>query len=339
MSNITIKELALELNLSAATVSRALSDSYEISAATKQRVWDLAKKLNYEPNPSASTLRSHKTKTLAVIVPEIANNFFSQAINGIEEVLRQHGYHVLIYQTHENSETEAAFIKSLLSGRVDGVLISVSSETNNNDHFTELNKNIPVVFFDRALENMEAVKITTNDYESAYIATEHLIECGCKKIGFLFALNNLSTGKNRLTGYIDALANNNIVYDETLVISCDKDERQNYARIKDLLAKNQPDGLISSIEELVLPCYAICEELNINIPDDLKIVSFSNLKTAPFLNPSLTTITQPAFEIGITAATLILKLLNKKQVDTNEVVVLKSDLIERGSTAVKKFKV
>jgi LacI family transcriptional regulator len=339
MSNITIKELALELNLSAATVSRALSDSYEISAATKQRVWDLAKKLNYEPNPSASTLRSHKTKTLAVIVPEIANNFFSQAINGIEEVLRQHGYHVLIYQTHENSETEAAFIKSLLSGRVDGVLISVSSETNNNDHFTELNKNIPVVFFDRALENMEAVKITTNDYESAYIATEHLIECGCKKIGFLFALNNLSTGKNRLNGYIDALANNNIAYDETLVISCDKDESQNYSHIKDLLAKNKPDGLISSIEELVLPCYAVCEELHINIPDDLKIVSFSNLKTAPFLNPSLTTITQPAFEIGITAATLILKLLNKKQVDTNEVVVLKSDLIERGSTAVKKFKV
>jgi LacI family transcriptional regulator len=339
MSNITIKELALELNLSAATVSRALSDSYEISAATKQRVWDLAKKLNYEPNPSASTLRSHKSKTLAVIVPEIANNFFSQAINGIEEISRQHGYHVLIYQTHENSETEAAFIKSLLSGRVDGVLISVSSETNNNDHFTELNKNIPVVFFDRALENMEAVKITTNDYESAYIATEHLIECGCKKIGFLFALNNLSTGKNRLNGYIDALANNNIAYDETLVISCDKDESQNYSHIKDLLAKNKPDGLISSIEELVLPCYAVCEELHINIPDDLKIVSFSNLKTAPFLNPSLTTITQPAFEIGITAATLILKLLNKKQVDTNEVVVLKSDLIERRSTAVKKFKV
>jgi LacI family transcriptional regulator len=337
MSNITIKELALELNLSAATVSRALSDSYEISAATKQRVWDLAKKLNYEPNPSASTLRSHKSKTLAVIVPEIANNFFSQAINGIEEVSRQHGYHVLIYQTHENSEIEAAFIKSLLSGRVDGVLISVSSETNNKDHFTELNNNIPVVFFDRALENINAVKITTNDYESACIATEHLIECGCKKIGFLFALNNLSTGKNRLSGYMDALANNNIAYDETQVINCDNDESQNYARIKDLLAKNKPDGLISSIEELILPCYAICEELHINIPDDLKIVSFSNLKTAPFLNPSLTTITQPAFEIGITAATLILKLLNKKQVDTNEIVVLKSDLIERGSTAVKKI--
>jgi len=337
MSNITIKELALKLNLSAATVSRALSDSYQISTATKQRVWDLAKKLNYEPNPSASTLRSHKTKTLAVIIPEIANNFFSQAINGIEEVSRQHGYHVLIYQTHESSEIEAAFIKSLVSGRVDGVLISVSSETNNNDHFTELNKNIPVVFFDRALENIDAVKITTNDYESAYIATEHLIKCDCKKIGFLFALNNLSTGKNRLNGYTDALANNNIAYDETLVINCDKDESRNHGHIKDLLTKNKPDGIISSIEELVLPCYAICEELNINIPDDLKIVSFSNLKTAPFLNPSLTTITQPAFEIGITAATLILKLLNKKQVDTNEVVVLKSDLIERGSTAVKKI--
>jgi LacI family transcriptional regulator len=335
MSNITIKELALELNLSAATVSRALSDSYEISTATKKRVWDLAKKLNYEPNPSASTLRSHKSKTLAVIVPEIANNFFSQAINGIEEISRQHGYHVLIYQTHDNSETEAAFIKSLLSGRVDGVLISVSSETNNKDQFAELNENIPVVFFDRTLENIDAVKITTNDYESSYDATQHLIECGCKKTGFLFALNNLLTGKNRLDGYMDALANNSIAYDETLIINCDSDKSKNYLHIKNLLAKNKPDGLISSIEELVLPCYAICEELSINIPDNLKIVSFSNLKTAPFLNPSLTTITQPAFEIGLTAATLIIKLLNKKQVDTNEVVVLKSSLIKRGSTAVK----
>nr|WP_067059558.1 LacI family DNA-binding transcriptional regulator [Mucilaginibacter sp. L294] len=332
MSNITIKELALELNLSAATVSRALSDSYEISAATKQRVWDLAKKLNYEPNPSASTLRSHKSKTLAVIIPEIANNFFSQAINGIEEVSRQHGYHVLIYQTHDNSETEAAFIKSLLSGRVDGVLISVSSETNNKDHINSLDKNIPVVFFDRTLEDIAAVKITTNDYESAYIATEHLIERGCKKIGFLFALNNLSTGKSRLSGYTDALASNNITYDKNQVITCDKNESQNHSRIKKLLAKNKPDGIISSIEELVLPCYAICEELNISIPDDLKIISFSNLKTAPFLNPSLTTITQPAFEIGITAATLLLKLLNKKQVDTDEIVVLKSTLIKRAST-------
>lgn len=336
MSNITIKQLALELNLSAATVSRALSDSYEISAATKQKVWDLAKKLNYEPNPSASTLRTHKSKTLAVIVPEIANNFFSQAINGIEEISRQHGYHVLIYQTHNNSETEAAFIKSLWSGRVDGVLISVSSETNNNDHFTGLDKNIPVVFFDRTLENIDAVKITTNDYESAYMATEHLIENGCKKIGYLFALNNLTTGKNRLSGYTDALASNNMVYDENQVITCDKDENQNYSRIKKLLTKNKPDGIISSIEELVLPCYAICQELNINIPNDVKIVSFSNLKTAPFLNPSLTTITQPAFEIGETAATLMLKLLNKKQVDTNEVVVLKSALIKRESTAVNK---
>jgi len=332
MSNITIKGLALELNLSAATVSRALSDSYEISAATKQRVWDLAKKLNYEPNPSASTLRSHKSKTLAVIIPEIANNFFSQAINGIEEISRQHGYHVLIYQTHDNSETEAAFIKSLLSGRVDGVLISVSSETDNNDHFTELNKNIHVVFFDRTLEDIDAIKITTDDYESAYIATEHLIECGCKKIGYLSALNNLSAGKKRLSGYADALASHHVVYDKNLVINCDNNENQNYSHIKDLLSQNKPDGIISAIEELVLPCYKICQDLHINIPHDLKIVSFSNLKTAPFLNPSLTTITQPAFEIGQAAATLLLKLLNKKQVDTNEAVILKSTLIKRAST-------
>ncbi|WP_042723108.1 LacI family DNA-binding transcriptional regulator, partial [Flavobacterium sp. B17] len=120
MDKVNIKKLAAELNLSAATVSRALRDSHEIGAATKARVMEMARKMNYVPNPSASNLRSHKSKTIAVIVPEIANSFFSQAINGIEEIARAHNYHVLIYQTHENVELENAFIRSLLSGRVDG---------------------------------------------------------------------------------------------------------------------------------------------------------------------------------------------------------------------------
>jgi LacI family transcriptional regulator len=163
--NVTVKTLAKELNISIGTVSKALNDSYEISIDTKQKVLDLAKKLKYERNPAASNLRSQKTKTIAVIIPQIANNFFSLAINGIEEIARKRGYHVLIYLTHENSEIEIAFTDSLLSGRVDGILISVSSSTENLDHFRELVNKIPVVFFDRTIEDIEAIKITADDYE------------------------------------------------------------------------------------------------------------------------------------------------------------------------------
>ncbi|HMI05689.1 MAG TPA: LacI family DNA-binding transcriptional regulator [Pedobacter sp.] len=331
--NVTVKTLAKELNISIATVSKALNDSYEISIDTKQKVWDLAKKLKYERNPAASNLRSHKTKTIAVIIPEIANNFFSLAINGIEEIARKRDYHVLIYQTHENSETEIAFTDSLLSGRVDGILISVSSSTENYEHFKELVKKIPVVFFDRTIEDIDAVKITTDDYESSYNAACHLIENGCKNIAYLYALNNLSTGQKRLSGYQDALRDHNLPANPDLIISYDKDAEKNYDNIKQLIVSQKPDGIISSIEEFALPCYYVCRDLGLNIPDDLKIISFSNLSTAPLLSPSLSTITQPAFEIGKEAAGFLFKILDKKPFDQDEVPTLKSTLIKRESSS------
>jgi LacI family transcriptional regulator len=332
MGNVNIKILAQELGLSIATVSRALRDSYEISAETKQKVLDMAKKLNYEPNPSASNLRSHKSKTIAVIVPEVANNFFSLAINGIEEIARQHGYHVLVYQTHENSEIEMEFTRRLLSGRVDGILISVTSETQNNQHFKDIINELPIVFFDRAFEDLSAVKIITDDYESTYNATLHLIACGCKRIAYLVALNKLSTGKKRLAGYRDALRDSYITINEALIVPGDNQDDENYRQIKSLLTDHKPDGIISSIEELALPCYYACKELNLNIPHDVKLVSFSNLKTAALLNPSLTTITQPAFEIGKEAAGILFRILTKRHFEPNETTILKSVLVKREST-------
>jgi len=332
MGNINLKELALALNLSTATVSRALRDSHEISPETKKKVLELAKQLNYEPNPAASNLRSHKTKTIAVIIPEVTNNFFSQAINGIEEIARRHDYHVLIYQTHENSDLEMAFMRRLLSGRVDGILISVASETNNDQNFKDIINQLPVVFFDRVNENIDAVKITTDDYESTYNATCHLIECGCKKIAYLMALNNLSTGRKRFAGYCAALNDNSIIKNDALVINDANNEDENYTLIKKLLIDEKPDGIITSIENLALPFYYVCKDLNLNIPRDIKIISFSNLKTAPLLNPSLSTITQPAFEMGKEAAGILFKILNKKYFEPNETLVLKSTIIKREST-------
>lgn len=328
---VNIKRLAQELNISIATVSKALNDSYEISLKTKNRVWTLAKELNYTPNPAASNLRSHKTKTIAVVIPCVANNFFSLSIKGIEEIARQYGYHVLIYQTHENIEMEISFTNSLLNGRVDGILTSVSSSEYNSEYYTTLVKKVPLVFFDRVYEDLEAVKITTDDYEISFEATLHLINSGCKKIAFLYGLENLPAGKARYQAYQDALKAHNIAIDEELVIRYDEDEEINFERIMKLLESKKPDALFSSIEEFIIPSYLACKELNLNIPTAVKILSFSNMNTARILNPSLTTITQPAFEIGREAAKCLFKILNKKELEERN-IVLKSILIKREST-------
>lgn len=329
---VNIKRLAQELNISIATVSKALNDSYEISLKTKNRVWDLAKQLNYTPNPAASNLRSNKTKTIAVIIPFVANNFFSRAIKGIEEIARKYGHHVLIYQTHEDIEMEMSFTNSLLNGRVDGILTSVSSSEYNLDYYKNLVKKIPLVFFDRVYKNLDAYNVTTDDYEISYDATVHLLGCGCKKIAYLYGLENLPAGKARFSGFEDALHDNGLIVDDQLVSKYVEDEEQNLKQISDLLSRHQPDALFSSIEEFVIPAYTACKALRFQIPEDIKIISFSNQATAHLLNPSLTTITQPAFEIGREAATCLFKILNKKGHGDDQDIILKSTLIKRKST-------
>jgi LacI family transcriptional regulator len=267
-----------------------------------------------------------------VIVPEIANNFFSLAINGIEDVALKLDYHVLIYQTHESSEIEASFLMRLLSGRVDGILISLACETVDKEHIKKVSDQLPVVFFDRVHDDIEGVKVATDDYESAYNAVQHLIENGCKKIGYLLALNTLSTGKKRLQGYLDALKYNRFPDDEKLILESGANSNENYALIKNFIAEQKPDGILSSIEGLAMPCYYACKELELNIPNDLKLISFSNLAHAELLNPSLTTINQPAFEIGVEAAGILFKIFNKRWYEPNETIILKSNLIKREST-------
>lgn len=334
MDQVNLKRLAKELNLAVSTVSRALSDSYDISVETKEKVLSLAKKLNYHPNPYARSLRKRNSNTIAIVIPEIANNFFSLAINGIEEIAQARGYHVLIYLTHENPEKEAAFIRHLMSGRVDGILMSLSSGTDNIAHIRELKENnIPIVFFDRICEDIETVKVTTNDYESGYRATEHLIEKGCRNIGYLALSKNLSIGQRRVEGYTEALKNYQIPVREDYIVHCENNEG-NYEKIKKLLSSGErPDGVFASVELLAIQCYEVCKELGIRIPEDIKVVGFSNLRTASLLNPSLTTVTQPAFDIGKEAATALFRALGKKAAELEDKkIILSSVLIERDST-------
>lgn len=332
---MNLKQLAKELNLSISSVSKALRDSHEISHATKQIVLAKAKELNYQVNPFASSLRKQKSKTIAVVIPEIANNFFSLAINGVEAIAQEKGYHVLIYLTHEEQEKEIAITKILQNGRVDGILISLSSNTEGTSHIEELKENgIPLVFFDRVAENMDSPKVTTDDYNSGFKATEHLIENGCNRIAFLSISDSLSISTKRKSGYLDALKKNEIKQDENLLIQCSNDNEKNKAILRKLLkAKNRPDCIFASVEKLALSTYEVCHELKLNIPKDVKVLSFSNLKTAALLNPSLTTITQPAYEIGYEAASILFRLIEKKGYNfILDKTVLKSSLIPRNST-------
>lgn len=334
MDNINIKKLAKELNISTSTISRAFNGNTDINKDTKERILAYAKQHNYLPNHYASNLRDKKTKTLAVIVPEIANDFFSQAINGIEEVARKKGFYILLYRTDDVFEKEVSFVNYLNNGKADGIIMSVSGEASDHNYLRQLEKkHVPVVFFDRVYEDIEAAKVTTNDYDASFAATEHLIKTGCKKVAYLVVNKSISIGKVRMQGYMDALAKHKIVFDDTLVIDCSNDEKENYKILKKALQVIRPDGIFSSVERLAFATYYVCNDLGISIPNDLKVISFSSLRVAPLLSPPLSTITQPAYEMGVKAATLLFDVLENNGSAPKKQHVLKSKLFIRKSSS------
>lgn len=335
MSSINLKRLSEELGLSISSVSKALRDSYEISAETKKRVLEMAEKLNYQPNPFASSLRRKKSQSIAVVIPEIANNYFALAINGIQTVAQQKGYHVLTYLTHENAKDQESTIKHLQGGRVDGVLISLCSDTANSSHLKDLQAGgFPVVFFDRVPDTTGCPTVTTDDHEGGFKATEQLIKVGCKRIAYLRVAGQLSTTDNRMQGYLAALAKYNMPKDNKLIIECSNDDVANQEIIrKSLKMRGRPDGILSSVEKLAISTYYACGEINLKIPKDIKVISFSCLRTASLLSPSLSTITPPAFDIGKEAASLLFRMIEKKMFGNRvDKIVIKSALIERNSS-------
>ncbi|HET7899072.1 MAG TPA: LacI family DNA-binding transcriptional regulator, partial [Flavisolibacter sp.] len=247
---MTIQALAKELNLSISTVSKALKDSYEISAETKERVLQMAKMLHYRPNPYASSLRRKKSNTVAVVIPEVADSFFSQVIRGIEDIAQRKGYHVLIYLTYEECEKEKKILEDVQSGRVDGVLMSVSSETTTTDHINALNAaGLPLVFFDRTIQDITTAKVRTDDYESGYKATQHLLERGCKQIAFLSISSHLDISNNRLEGCRAALADHGLSLEGNRIVSCTNHPEDNDVILSQLMTSpHRPDGVLATVE-------------------------------------------------------------------------------------------
>lgn len=328
---VTIRKIAADLNLAVSTVSKALRDSHEISAETKIRVFEHAAKLDYLPNPYASSLKKRRSGNIAVIVPEVSDTFFSEAINGIEEVAQRMGYHVMIYLTHEDIEQEQSIIHNLRNGRVDGILISVAAGDGKVAHLEGMN--VPLVFFDRVREDVQATRVVTNDYESGYNAVRHLVAHGCKRIAFLAPFGLLAIIQNRMNGYIQALRDNGLDIDNCHVVQCADNDKETMMIVKEMLSTKRPDAVIGSVEKVTMQAYSACQELNLSIPHDVKVIGFSHLQIASLLNPSLTTITQPAYEMGSAAATALFRTLSKKKVEVeNEVIEIPSVLVERGST-------
>lgn len=336
MPKVNIKYLASLLNMAPSTVSRALNDSYEISPATKAKVMALAKELNYQPNPYARSLRANSSKTIGVIIPERINNFFAQVIDGLESVTQEYGFHLLVYNSHEDVEQEKKIISYLLGGRVDAIIMSVSSQTSSSEHLIQVqNQGIPIIFFDRIAQDIPTTKFITNDFESGYLGTKHLIEQGCRKIFFLSLSKEITIGKERLNGYLKAINESGLAFKDSWVLHCTQDENKNAALIeKTLFPIDRPDGIISSVEKLAITTYQVLKKTRLKVPQDVRIVSFSNMSIADLLDPPLSTIAQPADKIGIACGKLLMKKLKiKKQEDIqDEVIIIPSVLHIRKSS-------
>jgi LacI family transcriptional regulator len=250
-------------------------------------------------------------------------------------VAQEKDYHILVYNTHEHYQKEESIIGHLGNGRVDGVIMSLTSETGRYDHLNDLiQSGVPIVFFDRIAHEIETAKVTTDDFASSFNGTEHLIRQGCRDIAFLSLSDSLSIDNKRKQGYLEALNKYDLNMSSSRIIRCEGDETKNLSTIIELLnSEKRPDAIFASVEKLALSTYNAAREIGIRIPDQLKVICFSNLRTAPLLNPSLTTITQPAFQMGAQAATVLFKYLEKKRpVIQNENIIMKSELIPREST-------
>ncbi|TCJ19562.1 LacI family transcriptional regulator [Flaviaesturariibacter flavus] len=333
MDPINIRQLAERLNLSVSTVSKAFRNSSEINSATRERVLAMARELNYQPNPAAASLRTQRSKTLAVIIPAIDNTFFVQALKGIETVAREKGFHVLIYLSYDDHENEVLLTQSLQRGRIDGVLLSIADGGKDLGHLAELGaKGIPVVYFDRVYENEEYFQVTSDDHQSGFAATEHLIGLGCCRIAHLTSDRTLSIATRRRQGYLDALKKQGIEPDAALQLACSNDPEQSYQAIRALLEKEKPDAVFSSFEKLALLCYQACHDLSLAIPEAIKIISFSNLEIAPLLRPSLSTVRQAASEIGAAATSILIAQIEQKPLPASRQVTFAASLQIHAST-------
>lgn len=331
---ITIKDIARELGVSVSTVSRALKDHPDISPQTKQLVRDQVEKMKYKPNAIALSLRNRCSNIIGVIVPEIVHHFFSSVISGIDEAAVAAGYNVMFFQSNESYEREILNIQSIISSRADGVLISLAKGTKKFGHIRQLlEDNIPVVFFDRACDEIETDKVIVDDFEGAYHAVDYLIKTGCRRIAHFAGPQHLQISYQRKRGYISALEKNGIKVDDEMIIPCDSyEDALQVTRI--LMSKTRPPDAIFTVNDMTaVGTLNTVKAMGFHVPREVSIVGFTDGLVSSITDPLLTTVSQHGFEIGKKATEILIRRINDDFESSKPVTeVVKTDLVIRDST-------
>ncbi|WP_419785573.1 LacI family DNA-binding transcriptional regulator [Pseudodesulfovibrio sp.] len=336
MSQFTIKDLARELDISASTVSRALRDHPDISAATKKRVTEAAELYNYHPNQLAQSLQKRRSNTIGVIVPEIGHDFFSTVISGIEEVAYENGYTIMVCQSGETLRREIINTQALVANRVAGLLIAISSQTTTYEHLAgAIRQGVPLVQFDRVVEGLDTSKVVVDDYKAAYVATSHLAEAGYRHIGHMAGQDGIALNRKRFEGYRDALRDHGLDYEARFHLHGGYGEEEGRRGAAKFLAMpERPDAVLAINDPVAVGMYTEFKKAGLRIPDDIALVGFSDTPIAALIDPALTSMYQPAFTMGRTAASLLLKQFDTDNaMVTPETVVLNTELRVRGSSA------
>jgi len=335
----TLKQIAKELNVSVSTVSKALSNSPEISEPTKIKVQEFAKLKNYKPNNIAVNLKSKRSKTIGVIIPNILNPFFAKVFSGIEKTANERGYNVITCITNESLKKEIHTMDMLSNGTIDGFILSISQETQKEHeikHFKEaIADDIPIVMFDRISTDVNCDKVIVDDFDSAVHAVTHLVKTGCKRIALVSNIDNLSVGELRAEGYLKALENNNIKIDESLILRVNSDEEfdEKFPAFFDVKGK-KIDGVFALEEHASVTAMKAVLKGGFKIPEDIQLIGFADGVWSRRLTPSLSTVSQHGPEIGEAAAELLIDRLEDKSEDGPEYQtrIIKTELRQREST-------
>ncbi len=333
---VTLKQLAQKLNVSVSTVSKALHESDEIGKDTIKRVKALAKELNYQPNKVALSLKSNKTKTIGVIIPNILNHFFAKVLNGIEEEATKKGYDIIICISNESYTKELQSLEVLGNGSVDGFIISIAEESqikNQTQHIESvLQQDLPIVMFDRVSEAVDCDKVIIDDFGAAYEATKHLLNEGRKQIVLLSNIEELSVGKLRVNGYLRALEDDSNYKNKSLMVHIGKND--NIEECIETLFEQTPkiDGIVSIDNTTGVVALHKALKRGLKIPKDLSIIGFSDENVLPFTDPKLSTISQHAIDIGKASVDLLLERLKNGSTIKSKVKTIKTNLVLRGTT-------
>lgn len=313
MKDITLKEIATKLGVSITTVSKALKNYPDVSAKTKQAVIDLAQKLHYTPNSFAVNLRTKESKTIGLIIPEVVHHFFSNVVNAIIDEAEKNGYLVIILQSNETLALEKKQVELLINKRVDGIIMSLSNESNNDDHIKDIiNRNIPFVMFDKIAKLSKCSKIVIDDQKAAFNAVQHLIDIGCKKIVHIRGPLNPQNAIDRYIGYKKALEKNNIPFDTKLVYTCENVTFEEGTSFAKQIIKEHPDvdGIFAITDLVAVGVLSYFNDNKIKVPHQVAVIGFSNWFMSQVLTPKLSTVDQPSHEMGIESFKLLLEEMN-----------------------------